>query len=297
MPKHLVSWLGLLIACIGLAAGQDRPPAAPSPVTGKGATPSAQPGYPKALERAKRLAGFRYLDTKRFSCGGKAFDVARFEHAKTKLVFHLVPGGVYSRGSRKGRSGEKPVARVKVKPFLICATEFTQAAWQRVMGTNPSRFKGASRPVETISWTDAQSLCRKAGLRLPSEAEWEYACRAASTRAYCYGDGDAQLGRYAVYGFKKRGVTQTAKVGSKLPNAFGLHDTHGNVWEWCEDVYGSYDQAPADGSARGTGGSKRVGRGGSWYYPTRSCRSAMRRKITPGNRNYDLGFRPAKSLP
>ncbi|MEZ6189384.1 MAG: formylglycine-generating enzyme family protein [Planctomycetota bacterium] len=243
------------------------------------------PGYASAVEQAKQLGGFRYLDTKRFECGGNAFELARFQHAPTGLTFHLIPGGSYDRGSESGDSDEKPVARVSVRPFLLCATECTQSAWRNIKGDDPSRFKGAQRPVELVSWEDAQSFCRKAGLRLPSEAEWEYACRGGSAGGYCYGDGEGDLGRYAVYGGSNAGVSETQAVGGKLPNAFGLYDVHGNVWEWCEDAYADgYQGAPVDGSARAAGASRRVYRGGGWYLLRGLLPVSLPRQGEPGSR-------------
>ncbi|MGE0711793.1 MAG: SUMF1/EgtB/PvdO family nonheme iron enzyme [Planctomycetota bacterium] len=259
---------------------------------GSSSSSSAQGGYAGAVAQAKRLAGFRYLDTKSFACGGQRFEIARFRHDATGLVFHLVPGGSFVREGG---------TRVTIQPFLICASEWTQAAWERVMGTNPSRFKGSNRPVEQVSWNDvaadnAQGFCRKAGLRLPSEAEWEYACRGGTQTAYSFGDSESELGRYAVFD-QNWDSGQTAEVGSKLPNAFGLHDMHGNVWEWCQDGYHeSYQGAPTDGSPA-AGASKRVVRGGGWYDSAWICRSASRNWYVPGDRGRYLGFRPARSLP
>jgi formylglycine-generating enzyme required for sulfatase activity/flagellar biosynthesis GTPase FlhF len=270
-------------------------------LSAKSAAPSrGSSGYAKALERAKRLKDFSYLDTKSFSCGGKSFTIARFNHSKTGLVFHLVPGGSYRRGSSKGKSNEKPVAKVTIRPFLVCATECTQAAWNRVMRKNPSKFKGTRRPVEHVSWDDAQVYGEVAGLRLPSEAEWEYASRAGSTRRFCFGDNEGDLKRYALYGgYKRQGAKATREVGGMLPNAFGLYDVHGNVWEWCQDAYvSSYSGAPTDGSAwDSAGASKRVFRGGCWGSPARGCGSATRGTNAQGLRSGVLGFRPAKSLP
>jgi formylglycine-generating enzyme required for sulfatase activity len=264
---------------------------------GKKATPSqGLSSYAGAIERAKRLNGFTYLDTKTFSCGGRGFTIARFSHTKTGLVFNLVPGGSYLRGSTVGRATERPVAKVTIQPFLVCATECTQDAWQRVTGRIPSRFKSPRRPVEQVSWGDTQSFARKAGLRLPSEAEWEYACRAGSTGAYCFGKSGGELKRYAVCFQGNKG---TKDVATKLSNAFGLFDMHGNVHEWCQDAYeDSYTGAPADGSARdGASASKRVYRGGSWKSYSADCFSYKRAGHTSGYRDRGLGFRPAKSLP
>jgi formylglycine-generating enzyme required for sulfatase activity len=257
---------------------------------------SASPGYAKALERAKRLKGFSYLDTKSYNCGDQSFKIARFSHAKTGLMFHLVPGGSYMRGSTTGEANEKPIVKVTIQPFLICATECTQLAWQRVTGKNPSKFKGARRPVEQVTWNDTQVYVKAAGLRLPSEAEWEYASRAGSTRRFCFGDNEDDLKRYAVCQSMSRA---TWDVGGKLPNAFGLFDVHGNVLEWCQDTYvDNYSGAPTDGSARDdAGASAWVLRGGCFLNGAERCRPTFRNRGKAGFKFNVLGFRPAKSLP
>jgi len=184
--------------------------------------------------------------------------------------------------------------------------EVTQAQWQAVMGSNPSPFKSDPRlPVETVSWEDCQRFCerlneRLAGagqgvrVRLPTEAEWEYACRAGSTGRFCFGDSDGQLGDHAWYDGNSGG--QTHPVGRKKPNAFGLYDMHGNVWEWCEDWYhGSYSGAVDDGSAWTAGGEQtaRVLRGGSWNNSPAGCRCAGRVGLRPDDRYANGGFRVA----
>jgi formylglycine-generating enzyme required for sulfatase activity len=284
--------------------------------------------YARALERAKRLKGLSYLDTKTFASGGKSFKIARFTHAETQLVFHLVPGGSYMRGTSKGNANEKPVAEVTIQPFLICATECTQAAWKKVVGTSvadqrnksnpkwPLRGTGPRHPIYYVSWTESKSFCKQTQLRLPSEAEWEYACRAGSTGAYAGGEGEKVLLGMGWF-FRNSGRQLLAKgtkwdsskilgswgcgarpVGEKLPNAFGLYDVHGNVWEWCEDVYvKTYSGAPTDGSAHIAGASERTCRGGGWDYEAWQCRSAVRSRCAPSSRTYYVGFRPARSLP
>jgi formylglycine-generating enzyme required for sulfatase activity len=161
-------------------------------------------------------------------------------------------------------------------------------------GRQSSRFKGDDLPVENVSWNDAKEFCRKLSqmtgkeYRLPTEAEWEYACRAKTTGAYA-GDLDAMAW------YSKNSDSRTHPVGQKQPNAFGLYDMHGNVWEWCEDVWhDNYNGAPDDGrawvdiSARG---SYRVVRGGGWNGNAVLCRSAFRVWVTPGGRHVSLGFR------
>ena len=191
--------------------------------------------------------------------------------------------------------------------FWLGRTEVTQGQYRAVMGKNPSHFTGDDTlPVEQVSWNDAKSFCerlsRETGLsvRLPSESEWEFACRAGTTTAFNTGstintDQANYNGNYT-YGNGRKGVyrRKTEPVGSFKPNAWGLYDMHGNVWEWCEDVWhDSYQGAPTDGSAWTRGGDqgRRVLRGGSWLNNPRNCRSAIRYRITPVITNYTRGFR------
>jgi formylglycine-generating enzyme required for sulfatase activity len=227
--------------------------------------------------------------------------------AGVKMEFVLIPAGSFLMGSEKGGNDEKPVHKVTIaKPFYLGKYEVTQEQWQVVMGSNPSRFKGPKNPVEMVSWNGCQEFLKKInekfpgiGSRLPSEAEWEYACRAGSTTEYCFGDGETGLGDYAWYvtnsgrwSFTNSG-RETHPVGEKKPNAWGLYDMHGNVAEWCQDWYhDSYSGAPRDGSAwESPAGSTRVIRGGLWNYYALSCRSANRYRYHPDSRYYGIGFR------
>jgi len=217
------------------------------------------------------------------------------------MRFVRLPAGEFTMGSpesEEGRDGDEgPQHRVRVGSFLLARTECTQAQWRAVMGSNPSHFANAGddAPVEQVSWEDIQAFERETGLRLPSEAEWEYAARAGSTGAR-HGELDAVAWHAGNAG------RSTHPVGRKQANAFGLHDMLGNVWEWCEDTWhASYSGAPTDGSAWVDTGSSgrvfRVYRGGCWSYTARSCRSAYRRRCGPSYRWSALGFRPAFSLP
>jgi formylglycine-generating enzyme required for sulfatase activity len=216
------------------------------------------------------------------------------------LVMKRVPGGSFMMGSPANEAGrydnEGLQHRVTVKDFYIGKTEITQAQWQAVMGNNPppSHFKGdLKRPVENVSWNDAQEFCKKLNAltgktySLPSEAEWEYAARAKTTTPYA-GELDA-MAWYA----NNSGLT-THPVGQKQPNVFGLYDMHGNVWEWCEDVWhDGYGGAPTDGAAWLSGGDVkyRVLRGGSWVNDGALARSAFRGRLAPGDRYVVYGFR------
>lgn len=194
-----------------------------------------------------------------------------------------VQGGAFLMGSPENETGrtvdEGPQRRVSVPGFYIGKYEVTQAQWRAVMGNNPSSFKGDNRPVENVSWNDAQEFCRKLSqmtgktYRLPSEAEWEYAARAGTTGPYA-GNLDA-MGWY-----EKNSGGKTQPVGQKQANAWGLFDMHGNVWEWCEDFWhANYNGAPTDGSAWLSGGDSRyrVLRGGSWF----SCWGALSLRRPP----------------
>ncbi len=176
--------------------------------------------------------------------------------------------------------------------------EVTQKEWREVMGSNPSRFTGDNLPVEQVSWNDVREFIKKLNenegtdkYRLPSEAEWEYACRAGTTTRYSFGDSESKLGDYAWYCDNSGGKTHP--VGKKKPNPYGLYDMHGNVWEWVQDKYhGDYDGAPDDGSAWESGdGAARVLRGGDWYLNSRGCWSACRYDYGPSYRDYRRGFR------
>ncbi len=199
-----------------------------------------------------------------------------------------LPAGQFLMGSPDSdpdaRDNEKPQHQVKVNSFAIGKYPVTQAQYQAVMGTNPSRFQNnPQNPVEDVSWNDAQAFCRKLSqitgktYRLPTEAEWEYACRAGTTTRFYFGDDANQLGDYAWY--KGNSQQTTHPVGQKKPNAWGLYDMSGNVWEWCEDDWhDNYIGAPKDGSAWLKNGNDNRSplRGGSWYNVPANCRSAYR---------------------
>jgi formylglycine-generating enzyme required for sulfatase activity len=237
---------------------------------------------------------------------------AALPHTRTNQVgieFILLPAGRFMMGSTNSRADEKPVHQVTIsQPFYIGIYEVTQPQWQSVMGNNPSYFKAcANCPVEQVSWDDAQNFINKLnenndGFRycLPTEAEWEYACRAGTTTEFSFGNSlssdQANFHGNYPYGGAAKGVyrQKTTAVGSFAPNAFGLYDMHGNVWEWCQDWYHpTYDGAPGDGSAWLSGGEKyRVLRGGSWSGAAAFLRSANRLVLDPpGDRYYTFGFR------
>ena len=214
------------------------------------------------------------------------------------------------------------------KGFYLGKCLVTQAQWEKVMGHNPAFFKNAGKdaPVEAVLWGDCQAFCGKLGegFRLPTEAEWEYACRAGTQTALNSGKaltvrGDyngPELDEVAWYGGNsgveyaggwdssgwedmqyKHAQAGTHPVGQKKPNAWGLYDMHGNVWEWCNDFYGDYPAGAATDPTGPTTGQDRVARGGGWCNFAGLCRSAARLSLSPWVRNHAVGMRLAFSLP
>ena len=216
------------------------------------------------------------------------------------------PPGSFMMGSPEaedGRGGNETRHRVTLtQGFWIGKYEVTQQQWESVMGENPSSFKGADRPVEWVSWDDCQMFVRKVNddgevtLSLPTEAQWEYACRAGTATPFSFGqalNGDkANCDGSYPYGTTVRGRhrKETVSVGSYAPNAWGIYDMHGNVLEWCADRYGQYD-GDVKNPMGATSGLCRVARGGGWDSYALCCRSASRSRYVPGLRDFYLGFR------
>ena len=220
---------------------------------------------------------------------------------KTGIVMLLCPPGEFMMGSpasEAGRSDDEAQHRVTItKAFYLSETEVTQEVWQKVVGANPSNFKGASNPVEQVSWNDCQKFCQSSGLRLASESEWEYACRAGTTGAYAgdlasmarFGDNSGRSALDADALWKRDSSSyaqqlidngcQTHPVKQRKPNAWGLYDMHGNVWEWCEDVYAQSASSTQQASTGNDGA--RVLRGGGWGGLASYCRSAYRFNFRP----------------
>ena len=216
-----------------------------------------------------------------------------------RMEFVLIPAGSFLMGSNSGDIGEKPVHQVTIsKPFYMGKYEVTQEQWRALMGSNLSLFPGPKRPVEQVSWSDCQNFLanlkpKVKGLKpsLPTEAQWEYACRAGSNSAYYYGDNPADLKRYAW--FDQNSKNTTHPVGEKLPNAWGLYDMYGNVYEWCADFFGLdyYGSSSAQNPTGPATGEYRSLRGGSWSFYAVNCRSAIRFWNVPAFHFSNLGFR------
>ena len=217
----------------------------------------------------------------------------------TMRMIYVAPGSFMmgSPISEGGRSRDETQHRVKLtKGYWLGETEVTQAQWESVMGSNPSRFKGASRPVVNVSWEDCQKFIAKVNLasklrlggeaRLPTEAEWEYACRAGSIGRYAGTGKLDDMGWYA-----DNSNSRTHDVKGMKANAWGFYDMHGNVWEWCQDWYGAYQSGVATNPLGPVSGDSRVLRGGSWYGNAGDCRSAFRNVGRPVLRSHYCGFR------
>ena len=266
-------------------------------------------------------------------------------HDKTGLAMTFVPAGEFRMGSPSSEAGresdEGPVHTVRItKPFYLGKYEVTvEAFWRFVQAkgyrTEAERGEGAfvfeggawikksdaswrkpyfsqtgRHPVVCVSWNDAKAFCDWAGCRLPTEAQWEYACRAGGSARFGFGDDDRELYRYGNYADRRAsfpwsdkerddGHERAAPAGGYLPNAWGLYDMHGNVWEWCADWYGSdyYRKSPEEDPPGPRPGSDRVNRSGSWHDGAGTCRSALRMWYSPGNRGSFLGFRLARTIP
>lgn len=226
------------------------------------------------------------------------------------MKFVLLPAGSFIMGSPKLQLGGRAIGEYQhpvtlTRPFYVQTTEVTQGQWKKVMGGNPSDFQncGDDCPVENVSWNDAQRfialLNEKENVthyRLPTEAEWEYACRAGSTTAFTFGDDINRLGEHAWY--VKNSSDMTHMVGTIKSNVWGLYDMHGNISEWVEDWYNKeYPIGPVTDPEGPQSGRSRVIRGGSYSDKYNWCRSAWRGSPNPDLRQNRIGFRLVKSAP
>ena len=244
---------------------------------------------------------------------------------KSGVEMIAIPGGFFDMGSKKGAADESPVHRVRISPFLMDRYEVVQEQYAKLVGANPSSFKGPGRPVDTVTWTDAVLYCnlrsraeglepcydeesetwkcnfKANGYRLPTEAEWEYACRAGTEGKYYFGSDPRALKKYGWYAGNSS--KKTHPVGQKKPNQWGLYDMYGNVAEWCNDVYGEnyYKTSPSDDPRGPEQGEIKVLRGGGWQDRIGSIRSSWR-----AGENFSfvdacvmdsMGFRCARNAP
>ena len=221
----------------------------------------------------------------------------KYENSVGMTLVRLSPGQ-FTMGSpdnEAGRDSDETAHQVTLsRPFYISNTLVTQAQWLIVMNSDPSRFLGYELPVDSVTWSEAVLFCERLSVlehrvyRLPTEAEWEYACRAGTTGAYNVGDAST-LTEAAWFADNSGGRTHC--VGGKKPNAWGLYDMHGDVWEWCYDLYGDYPEGSVLDPTGPTTGDRRVCRGGSWDSASIECRSAARNDLNPNQRYPTVGFR------
>jgi len=223
------------------------------------------------------------------------------------MKFVWIPPATFAMGSpnseKERADNEVPHKVTLTKGFYLSVHPVTQEEWSKLMPDNRSEFKGSKNPVETVSWDDCQEFIKLLGkkesrpYRLPTEAEWECACRGGTTTPFHFGEtisvDQANYDGNSTYGSGKKGVFrgETAPVGSFPANAFGLHDMHGNVFEWCDDWFGDYPAKDAIDPEGPKGGRQRVLRGGAWDSGPFACRSAFRYAFNPASRRSYFGFR------
>ena len=226
---------------------------------------------------------------------------------KPRMEFVLIPAGEFMMGSENGGPDEKPVHKVRLsKPFYLSKYEATQGQWSSATGTSPWSGKrhvksDARNPAVQISWQDCQGFLKALGedFRLPTEAEWECACQAGSTAKFCFGDNESKLKDYAWFedNAEHAGENYAHAVGRKKPNAWGLYDMHGNVWEWCHDWKDNYLSGPQTDPLGASSGTHRVRRGSGFCGVAWGCRCTARFRYDPTYCIIFVGLRPARSLP
>ena len=259
----------------------------------QGVQPQAIPEIPESLRRTQaEIAGIEQA-VEQLKAGTRSTLKSTqntLSNAKSQssddveYAFRWCPAGEFTMGSGSDAHQVK-----LTQGFWMLETQVTQKMWQSVMGGNPSYFTGDKLPVECVSWNDCQEFCKKLrakglNVQLPTEAQWEYACRAGTT-----GDYAGNLDEMAWY--VENSSSKTQDVGLKKPNEWGLYDMYGNVWEWCYDWYGSYPNGTVTDPTGPTSGSYRVNRGGGWIFVAEGCRSASRGNDSPDFRDFSLGFR------
>ena len=216
------------------------------------------------------------------------------------MSFAKIQPGTFERKRRLAAEGEPKYQVTITKGFELSICEVTQSQFEKLMDKNPSSFKNPDRPVERVTWGDAVKFCeklselpaeKKAGYiyRLPTDAEWEYACRAGTNTQFSFGDIGPVMKEYGWYSDNAESETQV--VGQKKPNPWGLYDMHGNVWEWCQDWYAEFPRKPATDPTGPKSGKDRVVRGGSYNYASKDCTSSSRKPFNPVDRLKNVGFR------
>lgn len=280
--RWMVAWLPLLLAsCCGTTPGGATAGSAAPPATAATAAPTPTPDTPPAAEEKAEMTGKSDV---------KPTDSLDLGNG-VRLELVGIPAGKFTMGCPQTGathfSSDTPHEVTLTKPYYMGKYEVTQEQYEAVVGSNPSRFKGPKRPVEKVSWTKAVAFCEKLSaktgrkVRLPTEAEWEYACRAGTTTDYNVGatittaqaNFDGEAAPYKGHG-PARG--ETTDVGSYPANPWGLHDMHGNVDEWCQDIHGEYEAKPVTDPGGPSEGVTKVNRGGAWNATAQDIRSASR---------------------
>jgi formylglycine-generating enzyme required for sulfatase activity len=243
------------------------------------------------------------------SLGSNSSGAEEFRHRETGVIFIRIPAGRVEIGSPEGEegawAGERPLHEVRLDAFLIAKYEVSQHEWSRIMGTNPS-LRGSSLPMADLSWHDCFDFNKVTGMSFPTEAHWERACRGATVSPFSFGElittDDANFNGKYPYGESSFGEfrEETVHVDALRPNVFGLHHVHGNVAEWCEDVYDEDFYKSPDATAKNPvceiGSASKSVRGGSWKDRPRYCRSGSRSFEDPSRSSPTIGYRPVYRL-
>lgn len=253
---------------------------------------------------SQKIKGFSFLKVAKYSCGGQTHTVKEYVHKKTGMECVLIPSGEFLMGNDHGEIDEIPIHKVRIDSFLMSKTEVTQSVWKKIMNTEPWRKgktsygKGDNYAANNISWLNAMEFCKKTDVRLPTEAEWEYSCRAGTQSIYYWGNEiNSEYLWYKVNTYYKK-QKYAHKVAMKKPNAFGLYDTVGNVWELCSDWYDKdyYKKSKYNNPKGADFGTQKVSRGGSWYYSGHEQRSAIRGHLKIWEVGGTTGFRFCRSI-
>ena len=248
------------------------------------------------IEVSRRLSpAYKHVETKIYACGGQRYRIATFCHERTGIELNLIPGGKFMMGGTEYMD-EQPVHEVHIeRPILAGKYPVTQNQWDAIGGDDNRESQSPFMPINGVSWNNTQTWLIHVGdgLRLPSEAEWEYVCRAGTNSNWCFGDDKSRLDDYGHCTLS----SSLSNVGTKLPNAFGLHDVHGNVAELCQDgwLYHYYEgrsQGPVS-----TASGARVVRGGGWCDTPGACRSAYRWRAGETTESGNVGFRVFRYIP
>lgn len=272
---------------------------------GAGADAKAKSGKKGQVERAKGATAEADEPESKQDDAAEPVEMKKEFVNSVGMQMVLIPAGEFQMGSTSEHAfwKEKPIHTVTItKPFYMGATEVTQKQYEAVMGQNPCRTKGINLPVERVRWHDAVEFCKQLSAqegttyRLPTEAQWEYACRAGTTTEFCFGDAESALGDYAWYDGNQgdREIEELCHaVAQKKSNAWGLYDMHGNVFEWCQDWYSEsyYENSPERDPRGPADGESRVWRGGTSESEASHCRSAFRDAAAPTAQLYCVGFR------